>query len=293
MVTKNYRFADVAFTLQMQYPYLEKQCRSYEVEEPGILIAASDEEIEREDQSGVSSSNGMLESLAVYRKISEIMVEHDTFLFHCSAVALDGQAYLFTAPSGTGKSTHTRLWREVFGERAVMVNDDKPLIQVREDAIYVCGTPWNGKHNLDSNQKVPVKGICILERGTVNNIETISAADAFPYLFRQVYRPADQTKLIRTITLLKQAFSFFSLNSTHDHTGTAIILPCLHDFFVFLACDLFCRIVCHTGKIVFLCCQKQAFHGNLFRLWLRFPLFKDRTDQLDEIFGCKNFWSDR
>ena len=73
MVTKNYRFADIAFTLQMQYPYLEKQCRSYEVEEPGILIAASDEEIEREDQSGVSSSNGMLESLAVYRKISEII----------------------------------------------------------------------------------------------------------------------------------------------------------------------------------------------------------------------------
>ena len=89
---------------------------------------------------------------------------------------------------------------------------------------------------------------------------------------------------------LKQAFSFFSLNSTHNHTGTVIILPCLHDFFVFLACDLFCRIVCHTGKIVFLCCQKQAFHGNLFRLWLRFPLFKDRTDQLDEIFSCKNFF---
>lgn len=99
------------------------------------------------------------------------------FCFTCSAVALDGQAYLFTAPSGTGKSTHTRLWREVFGERAVMVNDDKPLIQVREDAIYVCGTPWNGKHNLDSNQKVPIKGICLLERGTVNHIETISAAD--------------------------------------------------------------------------------------------------------------------
>ena len=146
----------------------------------------------------------MLESLAVYRKISEIMVEHDTFLFHCSAVALDGQAYLFTAPSGTGKSTHTRLWREVFGERAVMVNDDKPLIQVREDAIYVCGTPWNGKHNLDSNQKVPVKGICILERGTVNHIETISAADAFQFLYRQTYRPADREKMLRTIGLLKQ-----------------------------------------------------------------------------------------
>lgn len=131
MVTKNYRFADVTFTLQMQYPYLEKQCREYEVEEEGIRIAVSEEEIERENLPDVKSSKGMLESLAVYRKISEIMVEHDTFLFHCSAVAVDGRAYLFTAPSGTGKSTHTRLWREVFGERAVMVNDDKPLLQVR------------------------------------------------------------------------------------------------------------------------------------------------------------------
>ena len=88
MVTKNYRFADVAFTLQMQYPYLEKQCRSYEVEEPGILIAASDEEIEREDPSGVSSSNGMLESLAVYRKISEIMVSTLTPSLYRSTIAL-------------------------------------------------------------------------------------------------------------------------------------------------------------------------------------------------------------
>lgn len=70
----------------------------------------------------------------------------------------------------------------------------KPLIQVREDAIYVCGTPWNGKHNLDSNQKVPVKGICLLERGEKNHIEMISPADAFPYLFRQVYRPGRSDK---------------------------------------------------------------------------------------------------
>lgn len=204
MVTKNYRFADVGFTLQMQYPYLEKQCRNYEVAEEGIRIAVSEEEIEKENLPDVKSSKGMLESLAVYRKISEIMVEHDTFLFHCSAVAVDGRAYLFTAPSGTGKSTHTRLWREVFGERAVMVNDDKPLLQVREDAVYVCGTPWNGKHNLDSNRKVPVGGICILERGTENHIEKISVADAFPFLYRQTYRPADRDKMLKTLSLLKQ-----------------------------------------------------------------------------------------
>ena len=70
MVTKNYRFADVVFTLQIQYPYLEKQCREYEVEEEGIRISVSEEEIERENLPDVKSSKGMLESLAVYRKIS-------------------------------------------------------------------------------------------------------------------------------------------------------------------------------------------------------------------------------
>lgn len=205
MSEKNYRFADVTFTIRMKNAYVEEQCKDYETDETGIFIEASQEDIEREKMLGeIEVPEGMLESLAIYRKITDIMLDYRTLLFHCSAVAVDGEAYLFAAPSGTGKSTHTRLWREYFGERAVMINDDKPLIQVAEESIYVCGTPWNGKHRLDTNQKVPIRGICILERGKINHIEKITPAEAFPMLYRQTYRSEEREKMIKTLQLLKK-----------------------------------------------------------------------------------------
>lgn len=205
MAMKHYRFADISFTLDARYPWLEEQCREYETE-PGaksIRIAVTEEEIDRENVFKEAYSRGYLESLAVYRKISEAVLDHDAFLFHCSAVAVDGEAYLFSAPSGTGKSTHTRLWRERFGERAVMINDDKPLIRMEEGTFYVYGTPWNGKHHLSVNQKAPVKAICLLERGKTNHAQQISPAEAYPGLYRQIYRPQnDRGKMLKTLQLL-------------------------------------------------------------------------------------------
>ena len=156
---------------------------------PDITVAITPEDIKYEKQKSAEEDAAMgiptrpfkdeyLETLAVYRKICDQMPERDTFLFHCSAIAVDGKAYLFTAPSGTGKSTHTRLWREVFGDRAVMINDDKPLLHVASESaqtgkdgtsaqpqVLVYGTPWDGKHRLSTNTVAPVAGICLVERG--------------------------------------------------------------------------------------------------------------------------------
>ena len=85
----------------------------------------------------------------IYRKIADALVDDGVILYHGSVIAVDGQGYLFTAKSGTGKSTHTALWRELFGERAVMVNDDKPLLRVKDDQVTVYGTPWNGNRLSD------------------------------------------------------------------------------------------------------------------------------------------------
>lgn len=141
----------------------------------------SDIEYEREKSALEDRKEGLpirnfpdsyLETLAVYRKFAENLLAYDTVLFHGSVVAVDGIGYLFTAKSGTGKSTHTRLWREYFGERAVMVNDDKPLLQVTENGVIVYGTPWDGKHHLSNNISVPLKAICILTRAEENHIES-------------------------------------------------------------------------------------------------------------------------
>ena len=143
-----------------------------------------------------------LETLSIYRKIAVAMLDYDTLLFHGSAISVDGEGFLFTAKSGTGKSTHTRLWREHFGDRAVMVNDDKPLLKIEEDRVLVCGTPWNGKHYLGTNMTVPLKGICILTRAQENQIRKISAQEAMPMLLQQSYRPGDPVAMAKLLGLL-------------------------------------------------------------------------------------------
>ena len=168
-----------------------------------VQVSQQDIDLERSRADRPGYSDAYLETLAVYRKIAERMPAYDTFLFHGSAIAVDGAAYIFTAKSGTGKSTHARLWREMLGERAVMVNDDKPLIRVHPDgAATVYGTPWDGKHRLSSNIAVPVRAICILERAQENRIREISKAEALPMLLQQTYRPADPAALAKTLTLI-------------------------------------------------------------------------------------------
>lgn len=176
-----------------------------------VCTAQADIDLERQKSAAEKAREGFpepqysdayLETLAVYRKIAEKLPEHDAFLFHGSAVAVDGQAYLFAAPSGTGKSTHARLWREQLGDRAAMINDDKPIIRVMEETAFVFGTPWDGKHHLSSNISVPLRAVCLLERGAENSICEITKTEAYPLLLRQTYRPEDPSALVKTLQLL-------------------------------------------------------------------------------------------
>ena len=130
-----------------------------------------------------------LERAAIQRSFAEYLLQHNTLLLHGSTVAVDGKAYLFTARSGTGKSTHTRLWQEVFGNRARMVNDDKPFLEITDSAVLAHGSPWSGKHGLDNNICVPLAGICLLERGPENIIRPATCAEMLPLLLHESYAP--------------------------------------------------------------------------------------------------------
>lgn len=144
------------------------------------------------------------EQSALYRKLAEKLLSFDTLLFHGSAISVDGEAYLFTAASGTGKSTHTSLWRQVFGDRAVMVNDDKPLLRMKDGKVYVCGTPWNGKHNLGNKITVPLKGLCILERARENRIRPVTLQQVLPLLMQQSFRPRNPASVHLVLELLSK-----------------------------------------------------------------------------------------
>ncbi len=225
------KLADKKIRIINLYSYLEELCREYIVStsktegnasvnditeftstDMTVKITGEDIEYERRKSDQEDKKEGIpvrhfdddyLESLAIYRKIAEHMPSYDTFLFHGSCIAVDGQGYLFTAKSGTGKSTHAGLWKKLLGERVVYVNDDKPLIRVNPDGdLTVYGTPWAGKHNLNNNISVPLNCICLLERSAENNIVEITKSEAYPMLLQQVYRPADQDAMRKTLSLI-------------------------------------------------------------------------------------------
>ncbi len=211
-----YKIAGRVIEIESVYDEVHKLCHEYKHSgsvDFSVKVSQNDIDSEREKsaRSAGGFSDSYLETLAVYRRIAEQMIEFDTILFHGSLIAVDGEGYLFTAKSGTGKSTHTRLWRELFGERAVMVNDDKPLLHITENGILAYGTPWDGKHHLSSNIAVPLKAVCILARAESNHIEKIMRSSAYPMLLQQTCRPENSFKMRKTLKLLNKILNAASL----------------------------------------------------------------------------------
>lgn len=191
------RLADRDISVSANYPTTKKFCRNYLLDEAPskvdaeVTISFEDIEMEKEVAENANLNwvtDKYLETLVLHRKVSEALTRFNTVLFHGSAIAVDGEVYLFTAPSGTGKSTHTRLWREYFGERAIMVNDDKPFLHLKEDGgMVVYGSPWDGKHRLSTNIGLPLKAICILSQAPENHIEKVSKTDGLQPIFLQTF----------------------------------------------------------------------------------------------------------
>jgi len=118
------------------------------------------------------------------------LLRHDGMMLHASAVEKDGMAYLFSGPCGMGKSTHTRIWQETFGESVRLFNDDKPALRRVDGRWYAYGTPWSGKHGLNINMKVPLAGICFLQRGQENRIRRLDNREAVANIISQTTRRA-------------------------------------------------------------------------------------------------------
>jgi hypothetical protein len=135
------------------------------------------------------------------------LLNFDGMLLHSSAVMMDGRAYLFTAPCGTGKSTHTKLWLQVFGQRAKILNDDKPALRLEDGTWYAYGTPWSGKTAQNINTKVPLAGICVLGRGENNRIVPLGGAKAVHDILEQTVRSADAGFMGKLLELLNQLVS--------------------------------------------------------------------------------------
>ena len=198
------RLAGLCIEIHSVYERVQKMVKDYctEAQAPDITVSISDEDIAYELRLSPDDRPATLETLAVCRKISEQMPKHDTLLMHGAVVATGGQAYMFTAPSGTGKTTHIRKWVRGLPD-AFVGNGDKPFITTDGERPMACGSPWCGKEGWQTNTMVPLAAIVLMERAEDNEIREVSFKEAFPTLLRQTYRPADTENFMKTLRLLK------------------------------------------------------------------------------------------
>jgi len=213
-----YKIADIVFEALVSHSFTKKVCAAYEYngDEPvEFSMVITKEDIDNERRRTRDFYEEYLEWLALLRKLCAYAVQNaNALLFHSSAIMVDGNAYLFTAPSGTGKSTHAKLWRELLGDRAVMINDDKPIVREVDGEFFVYGTPWNGKHRLDSNIKAKLKAICILNRAAENSIRKASTKEMLLTILNQTIRPeqvGDMDKLLKLIEKMITSVELYSL----------------------------------------------------------------------------------
>ncbi|MBQ9132523.1 MAG: hypothetical protein IJX62_08660 [Clostridia bacterium] len=210
--------AGIRVRIENRYEFVQRQCRSFicEGEDAAFAVSVTAEEILEEQKNG-DFSEGYCESICAYRHICEKLSDYGVFLMHSSILEVDGYAYAFTAKSGVGKSTHTRLWLKNVPHARVL-NGDKPLLRLELDgSLTAFGTPWNGKENWGENISAKLAAICFLERGEVNAIRPAGENEIVTRLMHQLYlrgTRASVTQQLQMMDALIRAVPFYVLACT-------------------------------------------------------------------------------
>ena len=217
--------AGLVIRIENRFESVHVLCRDYltaEDRRPDITVAVTEEELrkEREKAPEFFFGDGYGESVVLYEKISNALPAFDAFVMHSSVVAVDGAAYCFAAESGTGKSTHTRYWKELLGDRLTVINGDKPIYRFMGDRLMACGTPWCGKESWQTNTSAPLRALCLLRRGEENTVHPVDAFECLGELTRHFYLPGggqvDMPRLMELIDRMLAAVPVYRLTCRND-----------------------------------------------------------------------------
>ena len=223
--------AGLVIGIKCRYSYLEKRCAAYATEgTPDFTVSISDNMIEEEKARAVTvpagADDGYFESLCAAREIAHRLPTYGAFLFHAAVIEYKGEAIAFTAPSGTGKSTHIKNWKRAFGADVGIVNGDKPILRFENDGTLVAyGSPWAGKEGWNRNVGRPLRAIVFLERGEENTIHPLSPADAALPVMNQILLESEPETVDATLSLADRMLStvkLYRLACTPD-VGSALV----------------------------------------------------------------------
>ena len=207
------KIADITVEIDNKYEYVARLCEGYTVaptDSPDMRVCVTPEEIDEEISiSEITPTRGYAEGVCVYRNICKRLPElFDAYLLHCAVIEYNGYGYAFAAKSGTGKTTHIKLWRKRFGSDVKIVNGDKPILRFGQDGrLYAYGTPWCGKEGFNRNTSAPLKAICFIERAQENTIKRLSVSDALMRVFHQILSPDTEAAVDKLFPLLDRTLA--------------------------------------------------------------------------------------
>lgn len=196
--------ADLKVEIGVRFKKLENRLEKYRndfVGTPDICVIPEEERLNRAFKNNPSISREDIEYIATGSMFYYGLLKFGGFMLHSSTIAKDGKAYIFTANSGTGKSTHTALWQKYLAD-VTIINDDKPAIVLKNGIFYAVGTPWSGKNNESTDIAVPVGGLVLLNRGKFNTIRKATPIETVPFLMQQTLASKKEENTLMLVDLL-------------------------------------------------------------------------------------------
>lgn len=220
---QRFKIAGLTVDIEIKHERLKKQGRPYEIamdsSSADITLKLNDVVMQRARKKFPTLSDENIEYLLYGFMFYDKLLDFGGMMLHSSAVAVGGYAYLFSADSGVGKSTHTSYYLKAFGDKAVIINDDKPAIREIDGKFYCFGTPFSGKHDISVNKGFLIGGICFLKRAEENVIEKIDSAKAFKLIYRQTQSMNDSAQVEKRLDVLDKLLSncdLYEMGCTND-----------------------------------------------------------------------------
>lgn len=199
-----YEIAGLRVKIENKYDFTTKFCKEYlsedQFSEVDVVARVTEEEFAAERAISDEFSDGYIENICLYRSLCKQIPTRSRMLLHCAVLQFNGKGYAFLGRSGTGKSTHTRLWKQYLGTPQ-MINGDKPILQYTQDGFIAHGTPWKGKEGWGMRASAPLCGLCFLEQAKTNAIRKLSPAEAASRLFTQILLPENEEDVVSTLDM--------------------------------------------------------------------------------------------
>ena len=207
--------ADLVIEIDNQYCYTYNKCANYiyKGDRPtDIFVKVSEQEIEKErNSSDVEFPNGYLEYICAYRQIANKLLDFDAFVMHGTVINVENKGIIFTALSGTGKTTHMLYWRKMLGDKLTIINGDKPIIRFFDGVPYAYGTPWAGKEDFNTNARTELNDICLIERSEINEVVPLEGIQVVSVFVKQIYQPSTANAVLKTYDLADKLLKYCNL----------------------------------------------------------------------------------